>query len=661
MFTATEIQMIRNADPGAVIPGIDTKTGNPDAASSLLNLTSLTQNSKAPYYYSPSKNIVYVTQAGAVLSGINFGTATVVIDANNVTIKDSTFTGTTGFWAVYQTPAYSGATVENSTFQGTKSPTESNTWIASTQAITIEDNSFLDTPSDAVAITSGVVSGNYFSAAGYLPGAHADAIYVPDSTGPIAITDNFIDGTENADAPAQPNSDIRLTNEFGALDDVTVSDNFLLGGGSTVEVGGPSSPYPISNVSVANNYIGFGAFNAYLPGTANYATLTGNTIVDFTNPAFSAQALAAYEAAGLPTAKVVSATSTAAIAASGSAPTTILGNGFASVHLSAGSGETNFVGGLGSQLLFGGQGANILTYLAIGDGGDRMSAFDPAKDVIDLSRIDADITTPGAQNFTFIGSAPFSGNGAQVRYQLNPTNDVTTVQADLAGDASDPLPDFTITLAGLVSLTAANFALTPSQSSADMAAGAALTYSKVQTAAGAPTEFTYSNVQGKAYTSYQSFYGSGYENLAADDLDLSSTSNELVLYDPSQTVTRGGGSEALQVGTGSSGPLAYHAIETIDANTSGGEHFVFSAGFGVETINGFAGSGASPDSIQLATSSFSYLTAGMTQAQDLSAVLLHASNGRSGLIISDSHGDSLTVAGLTVPAIAANPAMFQFT
>ena len=32
-----------------------------------------------------------------------------------------------------------------------------------------------------------------------------------------------------------------------------------------------------------------------------------------------------------------------------------------------------------------------------------------------------------------------------------------------------------------------------------------------------------------------------YENLAADDLNLSSSANELVLYDPSMTVTRGGG------------------------------------------------------------------------------------------------------------------------
>jgi len=307
----------------------------------------------------------------------------------------------------------------------------------------------------------------------------------------------------------------------------------------------------------------------------------------------------------------------------------------------------------------GGQGANILTYLSIGDGGDRMSAFDPAKDVIDLSRMDANLTVPGVQNFTFIGSAPFSGAGAQVRYQLDPAKDVTYVEADLAGDANNVSPDFTITLSGLVPLTAANFALTSSQSSADLSYGAALTYSKVKTPAGAPAEYAYSHVEGRPYTSYESFYGSGYENLAADDLNLSSSTNELVLHDPGLTVRRAAGVESLQVGAGQDA-LAYHPVETIDATASGGERFILGAGFGNEAINGFAASGASPDTIQFATSSFSYLTTAMTQAQDLAAVLAHASNGPSGLTISDSHGDSLTLAGMSAATIAANPAAVHF-
>ena len=502
---------------------------------------------------------------------------------------------------------------------------------------------------------SGLVTGNYFSGAGYLPGAHADAIWVTDSTG-TTITDNFIDGTTNADSPAGQNSDLRLTNELGDLSNVTVSGNYLLGGNYTVEAGSTNTTYTISNVSIANNYIGFDLTAPYYPTTDTGISETGTTIVDFTNPTPSTQAQAAYQAAGVPTTNVVSATTSSVWAiASGSTPTTVFGNGIVGEDLGGGTGETIFVGGAGTQHLYGGQGANIFTYLAVSDGGDTLSNFDPAKDVIDLSNINANITTPGLQSFTFIGTAAFDG-GAEVRYQQDPTTGVTYVQAALAGDIS---ADFTITIEGLVSLTAANFALTPAQSSADLAAGAALAYSKVQTAAGAPTEYKYSNVQGKAYTSYDSFGGSS--GVAADDLNLSTTANALVLYAPSMTVTRGGGSESLQIGTGGADPLSYHPVETIDATTSGDEQFIFSAGFGNETINGFEVSGATPDTIDLATSSFSYLTAGMSQAQDLAAVLAQASSSVSGLTISDSNGDSLTLTGVTAAMVAADPSMFDFT
>src|SRR5277367_6853855 len=174
MITAADIQEIRDSDPGAVLPGIDTMTGNPYATSSLLDVTKISQNNKAPYYYSPSANIVYITQPGAVLSGINFGSATVIIEANNVTVKDCSFSDTTGFGALAQNPTFSGATVENCTFTGSKSPTEKNIWIGSTLGITIEDNTFINSPEDAIAIQQGLVTGNYFSGEGYLTGAHGD-------------------------------------------------------------------------------------------------------------------------------------------------------------------------------------------------------------------------------------------------------------------------------------------------------------------------------------------------------------------------------------------------------------------------------------------------------------------------------------------------------
>jgi hypothetical protein len=74
------------------------------------------------------------------------------------------------------------------------------------------------------------------------------------------------------------------------------------------------------------------------------------------------------------------------------------------------------LGGYGARHLIGG-GANIFTFPAISDaeagGLEYIANFDPAKDVIELSRIDANITTAGLQHFAFIGTAPFSGTGAQ--------------------------------------------------------------------------------------------------------------------------------------------------------------------------------------------------------------------------------------------------------
>jgi hypothetical protein len=414
MITAEDIQAIRDADPGAVLPGIDTMTGNPYATSSLLDVTKITQKTSAPYYYSPSANVVYVNQAGAVLSGINFGNATVVIDANNVTIKDCTFSDTTSFWAIAQNAGASGATVENCTFTGSKSPTEKNIWISgSTGAITVEDNTFLNCPEDSIGIEQGLVTGNYFSGEGWSTAAHGDTIYVPATTGPVTITDNFIDDTLNAGQTGYSNTTLRITDEGGNNNDgVTATGNYLIGAGFNFETATTANTSDtLSNVSVTNNYLGFAWYGQYYPGTQ--ATISGNTEVDFSNPTYSANALAAYIAAGVPTPIVVSGTSGGA-GETGTVPTTLLGNGYVGAHLGAGgSGETNFVGGYGEQLLFGGQGANILTYLALADGGDIMSAFDPAKDAIDLSRIDGDIITPGIQNFTFIGSAPFSGGGAE--------------------------------------------------------------------------------------------------------------------------------------------------------------------------------------------------------------------------------------------------------
>jgi hypothetical protein len=662
MITSAEIQLIRNADPGAKLPGIDTPTGNLLPASSL---TSYTQVANAPFYYVASENTVFVTQNNAVLSGINFGTASVNIDANNVTIKDCTLTGTTGYWGIYQPTNYSGATIENCTFQGSGAPTETNFWIMAQQNITIEDNSFLDSPTDAIDFQGGTVTGNYFSGAGFAPGAHADAISMAVSTCPTLISDNLIDGTYTADAPANANSDIRLSTAAGNISNVTISGNFLLGAGETVEVG-TAGEGSFSNISITNNYLGFWKFGEFYGGSQNYATIADNTVIGYANPIYSTQALAAYVKAGVLPSNVIAATTAGqTLTSMASEPTTLLGNNLAT-WLVGSTTETNFVGGDRAVHLIGGAGANIFTFLSISDtmsgAMEYIADFDPAKDVIDLSRIDANLTTAGLQHFTFIGTAAFSGAGAQVRYELDPALDETLVEADLAGDVGTLNPDFEVVIQGLVPLTAANFALTPAKSATDLANGAALTETKVKTPAGAPAEYAYANVQGESYSSYESFLVgvNGFNLVGADDLNLSSTTDELCLYDPGLTVTRGGGTETLQVGTGAADPLKYNSTQKIEATVCGSENFVFGTGFGTETVYGFEASGTTPDTIQLSAASFSYLKAGMTQAQDLAAVLAKSTENATGLRIADSHGDVLTLAGLSSATIAADPGAIKF-
>ena len=505
---------------------------------------------------------------------------------------------------------------------------------------------------------NGVVSGNYFSGAGFSSsGLHPDAIWVGATTGPVTISNNFIDETYAAGATGvnngMGNSAVRITSELGNTSNVSVTGNVLLGGTYTVDpgIGGTGT---FSNINVSRNFIGFGQYGALNPGAAPATTESGNVIFDFTNPAYSAQAWTAYQAAGVPTAHLIVSSGGTIVAGSGS--TTLYGAG-ARAHLFGGVGENNFVGGFGTQYLFGGPGANIFTELAISDspvtGQDDIAYFDSAKDVIDLSHIDSNLTTPGVQNFTFIGTAAFSGGGAQVRYQQDPAHNATYVQAELAGNSS---PDLVIRISGLQTLTAGNFALTAAQSTTDLANGAALAISETR-AAGGGAEYFYSNVKGKPYTSFEAFYAGAPD--VADDLNLSTAANEIDLRGANLTLTRGAGTETLQAGTNVFS-LGYHATETIDASAAGAETFRFTAGFGHETIKGLTLSGATADTVQFATSSFSYLSAGMTQAQDLAAVLAHAYESPSGMIITDSHNDSLTLPGLTASSITAASSHFHF-
>src|SRR5713226_6107158 len=228
----------------------------------------------------------------------------------------------------------------------------------------------------------------------------------------------FIDWTSNPDAKVGTNNAIRIAAELGSIDGVSVHDNFLIGGSATV-FATPAGGGTLSNVSIDNNYIGFGAFGAFYPGNASNVTMSGTQIVDFSNRAYSDHAWQAYLAAGIHTDHLVMGTAAADTLTAATTGSTTLYGGGGSDHLNGGAHDTVFIGGYGAQYLWGGSGKNTFTYLSVADSTpnarDIIGNFHDGQDVIDLRLIDADLTKPGLQAFTFIGSNPFSAAGSELR------------------------------------------------------------------------------------------------------------------------------------------------------------------------------------------------------------------------------------------------------
>jgi hypothetical protein len=103
-----------------------------------------------------------------------------------------------------------------------------------------------------------------------------------------------------------------------------------------------------------------------------------------------------------------------------------------------------------------------------------------------------------------------------------------------------------------------------------------------------------------------------------------------------------------------------YTTESITATGRTKDTFAFTAGFGNDTITGFAATGANHDVIQLGVSMSSYLTSEMSQAQDLAVVLSHATSSGGTTTITDSLGDALKLNSVSVATLTANPADFKF-
>ena len=172
------------------------------------------------------------------------------------------------------------------------------------------------------------------------------------------------------------------------------------------------------------------------------------------------------------------------ISGGGSGIDTVLGG---ADTIDGGAGDDAIAGGPGADLLTGGPGADRFVYgshipidpfyitadifvldTGVGEGlRDVISDFEPGVDVIDLSPLltlgyrflDID------EAYEFIGDAPFSGQRAQVRYEVDEANGRTVVQLDgtefSAGEVLgvDGVADAEIEITGAFALLGSDFIL----------------------------------------------------------------------------------------------------------------------------------------------------------------------------------------------------------
>jgi serralysin len=129
-------------------------------------------------------------------------------------------------------------------------------------------------------------------------------------------------------------------------------------------------------------------------------------------------------------------------------------------QLFGGDGEDVLYGGIGRDTLTGGADADRFVFAATaetpaGANRDVITDFEKGLDLIDLSRIDARVTSTSADDaFTFIGTAAFGNVAGQLRYAIAGGNTVIGFDTDGNGVA-----DGEIQLTGAIVLNAGDFIL----------------------------------------------------------------------------------------------------------------------------------------------------------------------------------------------------------
>jgi hypothetical protein len=420
-----------------------------------------------------------ITKSGALLDGVDLRGITVEVRANNVAITNS-LADATGFNTIQQMGGYTGLVVAYCTFDGKKSKGPNASIIMNDSgSVTVVNNEFFNVPSDVVNTVGATIERNYFAAAGYQPGAHADAISIHKTVGPVVIRENYIDYVTPSDAAIPvTNAAIKIASVFGTISNVTVEGNVLLGGGYTVYA--QSATYAASNIKISYNDIGLGKWGDLYPeakpsnftyaandgslATGGYS-LTSAVVTTLQAPMAAAAQIALLQAASPQAAPPPSVsngkyygTEAKDILTGGDANEVFYGKGAFDV-LKGGAGVDTLVGGKARDWLYGGEGDDIFQIRSLADSkrgadSDVIRDWGVGDDTISLGLIDANSIWSGNQAFKWIGTKPFSDKPGELHAYFSGSR--TIVEGNVN---DDHIADFQIVIMKRVTLTADDFYL----------------------------------------------------------------------------------------------------------------------------------------------------------------------------------------------------------
>ncbi|MBB3976732.1 Ca2+-binding RTX toxin-like protein [Rhizobium azooxidifex] len=144
----------------------------------------------------------------------------------------------------------------------------------------------------------------------------------------------------------------------------------------------------------------------------------------------------------------------------------ILSGGAGDDRLIGGTGNDRLTGGTGVDTLTGGSGRDTFVFASTKDTGlgndkrDTITDFVHSEDKLDVSKIDADGTRSGDQDFVWRGKGEFTGKAGELIFRTfdekGTTNDRTIVYGDTDRDHR---ADFQIELTGIIGLTKGDFIL----------------------------------------------------------------------------------------------------------------------------------------------------------------------------------------------------------